>query len=377
MTEAWNREALYGEVWEQPLVKIALKYGISAVMLGKICRKLLIPLPGRGYWAKKEFGKPVQRVPLPEAKNVPVLHRSTDPVASAVAKVQEPIPTDPEYVRIIEIESRTLAVGSHEKVHKLVSTSRRCLQNAKPNDRGLVEPRYDQACLDLRVAPASLERALSVMNAIILALESEGFPVTLRPGEHRPGAEIFGYRISLAIVEKLREKGRKEIKEYSWTRNLIDYEPRGTLEFRAGDYGSGRKVRDGKVGRLEEILSKCVGALLREGRDCIIRVARQKEMELERQEKARQRAELAPLIWEEEKKVSQLEGWVTQWSRAQQMREFIAALEKSWAAAGHDLSSEAPKGKRIIWMRQQADRVDPVVESPPSVLDRKGELNSW
>ena len=104
MTEAWNREALYGEVWEQPLVKIVLKYGISAVMLGKICRKLSIPLPRRGYWAKKEFGKPVQRVPLPEAKNLPVLHRSTDPVASAVAKVQEPIPTDPEYVRIIEIE---------------------------------------------------------------------------------------------------------------------------------------------------------------------------------------------------------------------------------------------------------------------------------
>ena len=41
------------------MVKAARKYGISAVMLGKVRRKLQ-PLPGRGYWIKKEFGKPVE-----------------------------------------------------------------------------------------------------------------------------------------------------------------------------------------------------------------------------------------------------------------------------------------------------------------------------
>ena len=39
--ETWNREELYNEVWEQPLVKTATKYGISAVALGKVCRNLL------------------------------------------------------------------------------------------------------------------------------------------------------------------------------------------------------------------------------------------------------------------------------------------------------------------------------------------------
>ena len=28
--ETWNREELYAEVWDQPLVKVAPKYGISA-----------------------------------------------------------------------------------------------------------------------------------------------------------------------------------------------------------------------------------------------------------------------------------------------------------------------------------------------------------
>jgi hypothetical protein len=69
--ETWNREELYAEIWEQPLVTLAPKYGISAVALGKVCRKLQIPLPGHGYWVKKEFGKSVKRLPLP----VPLMKR--------------------------------------------------------------------------------------------------------------------------------------------------------------------------------------------------------------------------------------------------------------------------------------------------------------
>jgi hypothetical protein len=36
--------------------------------------------------------------------------------------------------------------------------------------------------------------------------------------------------------------------------------------------------------------------------------------------------------------------------------------------------TKAPKGQRILWMKQQADRLDPMLSSPPSILDRKGEL---
>lgn len=53
MDEIWNREELYAEVWEMPLVKVAAKYDISAVALGKVCRKLQIPLPGRAIGRRK------------------------------------------------------------------------------------------------------------------------------------------------------------------------------------------------------------------------------------------------------------------------------------------------------------------------------------
>jgi hypothetical protein len=86
--DTWNREELYEEVWDRPLIKISEKYGVSAVMLGKVCRKLQIPLPGRGHWAKKEFGKAPERPPLSDAKGLPVVHRVKDP--SITATSQEP-----------------------------------------------------------------------------------------------------------------------------------------------------------------------------------------------------------------------------------------------------------------------------------------------
>jgi hypothetical protein len=72
---AWNRLELYNEVWDQPLLKLSKKYGISDVRLGKVCRKLKIPHPARGYWAKRAVGQTVEQVPLPEFKDAPVVKR--------------------------------------------------------------------------------------------------------------------------------------------------------------------------------------------------------------------------------------------------------------------------------------------------------------
>jgi hypothetical protein len=59
----YDRERLYEEVWSEPTQKLARKYGITDVALAKVCRQLRIPKPPRGYWAKKDAGRPVQRRP--------------------------------------------------------------------------------------------------------------------------------------------------------------------------------------------------------------------------------------------------------------------------------------------------------------------------
>lgn len=59
----YDREALYKRVWTETIVDISKDYRISDVRLAKVCRRLLIPLPGRGYWAKKRAGRSVAEPP--------------------------------------------------------------------------------------------------------------------------------------------------------------------------------------------------------------------------------------------------------------------------------------------------------------------------
>ena len=60
-------------------------------------------------------------------------------------------------------------------------------------------------------------------------------------------------------------------------------------------------------------------------------------------------------------------------ARAREIREFVVALEALWSSKGEDVSESSPRGQRPNWMRQQADRLDPLVDSP-SVLDRRQEI---
>lgn len=50
----YDREELYEKVWKVPLRTLAKEYGVCDVALARTCRKLNVPVPGRGYWAKRE-----------------------------------------------------------------------------------------------------------------------------------------------------------------------------------------------------------------------------------------------------------------------------------------------------------------------------------
>ena len=62
--EKITREELYEAVWAESVQKLAVKLGISDVGLAKIARKLKVPLPGRGYWAKGPVTRRYLRVPF-------------------------------------------------------------------------------------------------------------------------------------------------------------------------------------------------------------------------------------------------------------------------------------------------------------------------
>jgi hypothetical protein len=60
-----TREELYDLVWSMPVQRAAKQYAMSDVALAKFCRRRQVPLPPRGYWARKAAGQNPPVSPLP------------------------------------------------------------------------------------------------------------------------------------------------------------------------------------------------------------------------------------------------------------------------------------------------------------------------
>jgi hypothetical protein len=60
-----TREELFDRVWSTAVSTLAKEWGLSGTGLKKVCRRLAVPVPPRGYWAKLKAGKPVRRPKLP------------------------------------------------------------------------------------------------------------------------------------------------------------------------------------------------------------------------------------------------------------------------------------------------------------------------
>lgn len=61
-----TRQQLYDAVWADAMYRVAQRYGVSGVALAKICRRHNIPVPERGYWAKRAAGHAPAQPPLPQ-----------------------------------------------------------------------------------------------------------------------------------------------------------------------------------------------------------------------------------------------------------------------------------------------------------------------
>src|SRR5262249_43949402 len=64
-----TRQELYDRVWATPIETLAKHFGLSGRGLSKLCARYRIPVPPRGYWAKKAAGKRVQKPMLPPSED--------------------------------------------------------------------------------------------------------------------------------------------------------------------------------------------------------------------------------------------------------------------------------------------------------------------
>jgi len=63
-----TREALYGLVWSEPMLNVALKFGVSSSYMARVCTALNVPRPSLGYWSKVAYGQTPPKSVLPQAR---------------------------------------------------------------------------------------------------------------------------------------------------------------------------------------------------------------------------------------------------------------------------------------------------------------------
>ncbi len=115
---------------------------------------------------------------------------------------------------------------------------------------------------------------------------------------------------------------------------------------------------------------------------CFIRIAaaertskeKQAAEQRESQRRAEERARLHQRIMAEKSRVRALRRAAASWLRAEQLRSFVSAARDSARQGGQPSEVGTPFGNFLAWAEQQADRIDPLKESPTSIRDRKGEV---
>jgi hypothetical protein len=375
----YERAKLYEEVWAEPVVKVAKQYGISDVALRKICKKLAVPLPPLGYWAKLAAGKKLPTPPLPK-------HAGPAAIIRQRFVSNEPVEPDPEHLvarRTFEArpENRIVVSETLDMPHSLVVATERALRRPRRANHG-APARPERLALDVSVSEASLPRALRIMDALAKALEARGIPLGIESeGKRRSRVIVQGQELALRLVEtnlrterKPTDDERRDMKKYGYVYlpNRYSYQPTGLLKLGIiSEYYNELKqpVSDGKHQRVERCLNDFVVKLEAEA------VRRKREAErrerehrlweerarLQREREERQRKEL--------ERLQALEAEAREWKRAEDIRAYVHALETKTVRDQGAIDPNGELGLWIAWARRNADSIDPLVESEGTVLD--------
>jgi len=375
-----TRDELYGLVWTEPMWTLAKRYGFSDVGLAKICKKLRVPVPWRGYWARKQAGQNVRRTPLgklpagagPAMREVVIRQRV---VAHADGSDADgPVESQERFERNPANEIHVASIL--EAPHSLVAQSVLALRRSKANASGVLQPKPG-TCLDVRVSPAAADRAMCILDALLKALETRGIVVSIRAGESpvtvaRVGEEEVPFHVEERFARVERKPSR-----YSWP----EYESvaSGELAIRIDHYwaqGRRQSWADGKKQRVEGCLNAFVASLYAIADLMRVRRLEQEERErASRAEEARRQAVKRRRDFEEGR-VRTLDRVIANWRDARLFREYVADVQR--AADNVELSAELSRW--LAWVEAYADRIDPLKPSPqvpePEPPERS-EYASW
>ena len=410
-----TRQELYDLVWSTPMSKLAENFGISDVGLSKICDRHRVPTPPRGYWAKKEAGKPVKQTIFVQVED-PLLDRIT--IDSAREKLPPPVREIIERRRAERNAAkpkRTRSVMAPPPVepvtdpHPTVRATATALRRATPSARGVVEA-IGPGLGGISIGVDSVERIIAFLDSLARACEARGMHLVAEErrlvvvaGDDDASFEITEKtkqvphvltKAEIAAEEK-RRKRNERIARGHWD-TAYDFDPlppkfdtvrTGQLGLRVFGYGDGLRWswNDGKMQTLETLLDDIVAGFEAHIANIRLRREKQERADAERRELERRHGLAKARRQRETERKQLLTTFARTKRRSEQLREWIAFYEPvastngdirrmiEWAHS--ELSTLETRLKPIIFAKELDTRklfpevdelVDPLGEPPPA-----------
>jgi hypothetical protein len=367
-----SREELYEKVWSKALIRLAPEFGISDRGLAKLCKRMEIPVPGLGYWRKVELGHKVYKEPLPKPSDKCERFASFWVEGIVLREAAKKSDEDPLVARVKDFESKPenkiLVPETIRKFHPLVKNTLDALRKGSVDDYGRSHS-YGEDHITLTCSKKAAPRAGQLLHTLIKELEKRGNRLIVKRCfyKYSPGwSEVRTFivyaeeEIQISVMEKARRFERPVDKnKYSWGPKY-DSIPTGELVIKAsvrGWYAGKQSWSDTPKKKLEEQLNSMMIDLAKIA--VHLKQEREKEEQQEREAELRRQEEerLRLKELEEQKRIDYLEGLLSQWVKAERIREFLTIAEK---LPINPKAVDMEKQEWLEWARDYADRLDPL-----------------
>ena len=415
-----TRKQIYDEVWSISISGMANKYDISYSFLWKQIKDANIPIPPKGYWTKKEFGKETVVAELngdPDEivelyKHRPLLSKTKDDIKiqtdekTAINPSQSiidnevkendaansnyngeydailPFLSADEKERLFVAVSNVKITDEKERLHSKIIAHRKRIESWEKEFKK--QTSYQQRrskntapYLKYDVADNSLPRVFRIIDSLIKAMKPLGVDLDDNLCFHYK-TDYIQLRFSEATTEIPHEltkeermsllKYEDERKRYSWASKpqirKYDHIHNGRISV---GVGLKRRFRDGKSITLEEQLGDLMIAIFIAINDAKLAREEREEAERKRREEQRKREELRERYNEEVELTLALENQAEDFAMAYKIRALINEVESK-----ADNDSEILEW--IMWAKAKADWYDPTVAAKDEFFgERKHE----
>ena len=404
-----SREDLYELAWSKPMSALAQDFGISDVALAKRCRRLGIPVPGRGYWARVDAGQTPHRPKLkdrePQGRDQGAL--SLAPSVGAYP-VQKGLTAEDETSESVPVRIAALAITPTASiVDALPVVKRTAVREKHPRRSELSFERGEKtgSVVALEVTPAVSDRALLLADTLLRAAQSLGWdfddPRRLRKKQVLPDVEeeskpqaaaeqteasephggrllVEGEQVGLKIEERFREdpvvpstaQVAREKREYGYHAPRKVAVATGALRvvrldtYRTWGTPERRSWYDRKARRVEEQIPEILLGLYELAVSIKQRREKDERQAREREAQERRRQERAAIQEDNQKLIVQLERDAGAWHRARYLRRYLGAVRQR--LGDRPLPARFRRGtvNFLEWAEAYVDQLDPLHGAP-------------